>query len=563
MQAAETDYVTRLRPTYGTATLLVAVGLSVPPLLAFVAGNFGSRIDLVNVGAAAVCVALRLWHLLPGKRHAVGLPLVSAIITLAAINVAFINATHPTLTPRTLALLPLVFICVTLLFPNRIWLAATVGVQLTSLGIAFKIQGWSLATHHSEIGGFAIGLLATAIVLGYKRREQKRMLYLTATDREFRARLQEEALQRFALQQRNSVNQRLASLARFSSGLLNDFNNVLMPISGNAAMLAATDLTHQQQHQVDAIQQATRRAAGLAQHVGALTGPRSLKAERYDFALATEELVTVIRRAVAEDARIVFRGDAADASPVRREVHAPKGAAQHLLARLLMHIVALHDHEAAVQLRLSIDTRQARRVRLIIRDTTRAQRGERSIELQPFLVNLSETQQALADIGGELTFTSDAEGDDLFVFSLPRPQASAADTTAAPARPVARAQARELLALVVDDEPAVREVTATLLRGVGFDVVEASDGDAAIARCDQTCPDLIVMDVLMPGLPAREALERIRATHGLIPVLVCTGPSMQPLDWVESMADATLLLKPFAAEELIDAALGLVGPQPN
>jgi DNA-binding NarL/FixJ family response regulator len=72
---------------------------------------------------------------------------------------------------------------------------------------------------------------------------------------------------------------------------------------------------------------------------------------------------------------------------------------------------------------------------------------------------------------------------------------------------------RTLRVVVADDEPDVRALLgiALGLRG-GFTVVgEAGDGAAAAALCDETHPDAIVLDLLMPGIDGFEAIDRIRA----------------------------------------------------
>ena len=66
--------------------------------------------------------------------------------------------------------------------------------------------------------------------------------------------------------------------------------------------------------------------------------------------------------------------------------------------------------------------------------------------------------------------------------------------------------------LIVDDESAARGALETLLRREGFDVRNASDGPSALAECAKFCPDLILLDILMPGMNGFEVCRRIKAT---------------------------------------------------
>jgi two-component system response regulator MprA len=106
--------------------------------------------------------------------------------------------------------------------------------------------------------------------------------------------------------------------------------------------------------------------------------------------------------------------------------------------------------------------------------------------------------------------------------------------------------------LVVDDEPAVREVLERILKVEGFDVALAGDGREAV-RCQAAAPaDAVVLDVLMPGLDGLEVCRRMRDTGDHTPVLMLTardgvGDRVAGLD---AGAD-DYLPKPFALEELL------------
>jgi len=81
--------------------------------------------------------------------------------------------------------------------------------------------------------------------------------------------------------------------------------------------------------------------------------------------------------------------------------------------------------------------------------------------------------------------------------------------------------------LLVDDESASRAALETLLRCEGFEVHDASGGAAALAECASFRPDLVLLDVLMPGMSGFEVCKRIKAAPEtrLTPVVLITGLS--------------------------------------
>jgi CheY-like chemotaxis protein len=100
---------------------------------------------------------------------------------------------------------------------------------------------------------------------------------------------------------------------------------------------------------------------------------------------------------------------------------------------------------------------------------------------------------------------------------------------AAPARSPEGAQTRSSPAvgrvLVVDDDPAIRDVVADLLREAGYLVQEAADGASAIRAVVTSAPDLVLLDIEMPGLSGVEALRTIRAVAPAARVVMLTGNS--------------------------------------
>lgn len=105
--------------------------------------------------------------------------------------------------------------------------------------------------------------------------------------------------------------------------------------------------------------------------------------------------------------------------------------------------------------------------------------------------------------------------------------------------------------LVVDDEPMVREVLSQYLATDGFDVIEAGDGDAAVAAVTDESPDLVLLDLMLPKRNGLDVLGFIRGTSQL-PVILLTarGDESDRVRGLEAGAD-DYVVKPFSAREVV------------
>ncbi len=77
--------------------------------------------------------------------------------------------------------------------------------------------------------------------------------------------------------------------------------------------------------------------------------------------------------------------------------------------------------------------------------------------------------------------------------------------------------------LVVDDEENIRELYRDELTEEGYEVALAADGRSALEKVESFRPDLVTLDVMMPGMDGIEVLRRIREKHKSIPVLLLTA----------------------------------------
>ncbi|MEV4319635.1 response regulator transcription factor [Actinocrispum sp. NPDC049592] len=104
--------------------------------------------------------------------------------------------------------------------------------------------------------------------------------------------------------------------------------------------------------------------------------------------------------------------------------------------------------------------------------------------------------------------------------------------------------------LVVEDEPAIAESVAARLRAEGYEVDIAADGPSAVRQAVETAPDLIVLDLMLPGFDGLEVCRRVQA-HRPVPVLMLTARDDET-DLLVGLAVGAddYITKPFSIREL-------------
>jgi two-component system response regulator AtoC len=105
--------------------------------------------------------------------------------------------------------------------------------------------------------------------------------------------------------------------------------------------------------------------------------------------------------------------------------------------------------------------------------------------------------------------------------------------------------------MVIDDDPSVRDYMEALVSRQGYRVYAAADGEQALGRLDDVRPDLVTLDVVLPGVDGLETLRRIKQRMPDVPVVMLSGHG-QARNIVEAMrlGATDFLRKPFEVEEL-------------
>jgi excisionase family DNA binding protein len=111
------------------------------------------------------------------------------------------------------------------------------------------------------------------------------------------------------------------------------------------------------------------------------------------------------------------------------------------------------------------------------------------------------------------------------------------------------------LILIVDDDPRLREYIRVNLEMEGYAVREAGSADEGLRALDESTPDLVLLDVMMPQVDGWEMLRRVQERHGIgaIPVIMFSGKvDERAADEAASRGAQGFIGKPFNPQELID-----------
>jgi two-component system, cell cycle response regulator DivK len=130
-----------------------------------------------------------------------------------------------------------------------------------------------------------------------------------------------------------------------------------------------------------------------------------------------------------------------------------------------------------------------------------------------------------------------------------------------PERSIVRERSRKRV-LIVDDIPEQRDIYCTLLRFHGYEVMEAENGEEALAVAGTELPDLIVMDVMLPLLDGWSATERLKADPRTadLPVIILTSRAFEPDQERSALAGADAYLsKPCDPGKLLREIQRFVG----
>jgi PAS domain S-box-containing protein len=405
---------------------------------------------------------------------------------------------------------------------------------------------------------------------------------------EEQARLESELLraqrdeERAVLEAQLHQSQRLESVGQLAGGVAHDFNNLLAGIMNYAALVAEAIRELAARHgiageesvavleqDVAEITKVAQRAADLTHQLLIFSRREVVKPQVLDLNLIVADMEKLLKRTIGES--VELGTELAHGLP---RIKADRGQIEQVLMNLAVNArdamtlggrlqIQTSTFEADDSYAQSHGTTPGTYVRLSVSDTGTGMTSDvANRAFEPFFTTKAKGEGSglgLATVYGIATQT----GGDVVIYSekdlgttirvhLPSTESVVAESDAAPDQRSLRAAGESIL--LVEDEEMVREPARRILVRYGYNVLAASNADAAlqIAREHADGLDLLLTDVVMPGRSGKELANDVREVSPGIKVLFMSGYSQDVIVHQGVLEEGVELIeKPFAAESLL------------
>jgi nitrogen-specific signal transduction histidine kinase len=363
--------------------------------------------------------------------------------------------------------------------------------------------------------------------------------------------------------------QRAEMVGRLAGGVAHDFNNLLTAIGGHAEFIVNTLAPDDERRpDITSILEATARAADLTRQLLAFGRRDVLNPVITVPGDVLERLRPMLRSLVPADVELAVRLE-----PTRACVRVDRDGLVNAVINLVLNARDAMPGGGTLTVTTEVVRLDAGDPRLrgqaVPGDHVRLSVGDTGIGIpehllphifEPFFttkalghgsgLGLASVDGFLAQSGGWVTVETLPGLGSVFSLFL-AVERERADEAAADAPSATPATSGGETILLVDDEPAVRSITARLLRQMGYKVIEASDGSEGLAACSLERIDALVTDVVLPGLSGPDLAARCLARHPGLPVLLMSGYARESLAAEgREIAGTAFLAKPFTKEAL-------------
>ncbi len=377
--------------------------------------------------------------------------------------------------------------------------------------------------------------------------------------------------EQLALEAQLHQSQKLESVGRLAGGVAHDFNNMLGVILGHAEMALQRAALHPKlRHSLETIGKAAERSADLTRQLLAFARKQTIHPRALDLDDAVASMFKMLQRLIGEEIELKFRPQG-ELWPVRID----PSQVDQILANLCVNARdAIPGHGriviATANRPADLDNGGAEAVELTITDDgcgMDAATGEHIFE--PFFttkevgagtgLGLSTVYGIVQQNDGEITFVSEPDQGSTFTIRLPRTRevaAPAGDGLATAATDdgetilLVEDERRRFLEAIrlVEDEPGMLSTTRAMLEDLGYAVLTAAGPEEALRRAagHPGFIDLLLTDVIMPGMHGSQLAARLVDRQPGLPVLYMSG---HPADTIAHQGvldpDLHFLSKPF------------------
>jgi CheY-like chemotaxis protein len=316
------------------------------------------------------------------------------------------------------------------------------------------------------------------------------------------------------------------------------------------------------------------RAAALTGQLLAFSRQQVVTLKVLDINAAVTKIEPMLDQLIGENLRLILKLD-----PAAGHIRADAGQIDQIVVNLVVNArdampdggtVTIETGNVAFDERDTMehfDALPGPYILLAVSDTgTGMDRATREHIFEPFFttkevgrgtgLGLATTYGIVHQAGGHVWLNSEPGHGSTFKLYFPRVDAAVEERPLVPVTSTVGVGT----ALVVEDEPAVRDMTTQLLQRAGYDVIAVADGIEAVAaaRLAERL-DVLVTDVVMPNLSGIELAEQMMDRYPLMGVVLLSGYTAETLDLERVTAGgATFVSKPISSNQLLQAVLQAV-----
>jgi PAS domain S-box-containing protein len=368
------------------------------------------------------------------------------------------------------------------------------------------------------------------------------------------------------------ATERLQSLSRLAGGVAHDFNNILGAMLGFETFVSesiteliatgrplGTEAGQSLLRDLEQIRRGGKRATDLTQQLLTFGSRRLLNLAPLDLNQAVRESCDLLSRTTGDRIAIVTEL-AADLTDILAE---PINIGQIMLNLTVNARDAMPSGGTLTVITAPVETPAGRHARLTVRDTGEGMAPEvMERALEPFFttkaegggsgLGLATVYGIVSQLGGTVQIRSTLGHGTAITIDLPTTDRTAHTP---PAAPEAAGGGTETILLAEDEDP-LRETICRYLTRAGYTVLAAHDGPSALALAlaHPDPIDLLLSDVMMPGMPGQELAGQLQRVRPRIPVLLMSGYAGGLMnDHGALPAGVTVLPKPFTENEILAA----------
>jgi len=415
------------------------------------------------------------------------------------------------------------------------------------------------------------GLLDPAVLLRPDGSEREIELDVTRFAPDRRVHIIRDVTERRLLEEQLRIAQKMEALGRLAGGVAHDFNNVLTAISGYADLLRDRVADAEMRAEVDEIRGAADRASALTRQLLAFSRRQVLQPRILDVGAVIRGMEGMLRRLIREDLHLTLSCKSPIAS-----VRADAVQIEQILLNLVVNARDAMPYGGEIRIeceRLRLDTgaaatlHEAAKPRDYARIAVVDQGHGIPPEVLPHIfeplfttkevghgtgIGLATVKAQVQQVGGFITVDTSTAGTRITIY-LPHEAgsdlASAPIPAPAPAPATAGGSGHILLA---EDDDAIRRMVVRLLRTRGYTVTEAANGTEALKHAEQQNFDLLLTDLVLPGIGGLELARKITALQPDIRIVYTSGYAEDEVGGAVVAPGISFLAKPFMPAELLE-----------